>query len=166
MGRKDTQLRSCLVHTGNEECYTERSTLFRPLVSRGQRGWLKYKRTIIGSSSSVDSPKRRARSQTACVTLSTLMSSLNVNWWFYSRVAQLYSLHLARQIHLTCEVTRAWSTMVLASAVRPDIAQQTWLSISMIFSIDEDSSKTLCVRFSTPKMTPSEVDTPTVVEPS
>lgn len=56
--------------------------------------------------------------------------------------------------------------MVRASAVRPLMAHATWLSISMIFSIESESSKGDWVRFSTASTMPDEVWMPTVVEPS
>ena len=56
--------------------------------------------------------------------------------------------------------------MVLASAVRPDMAQPIWESISTIFSIEEDSRRIEVTRFSTPRTTPSDVQTPMAVEPS
>ena len=66
----------------------------------------------------------------------------------------------------TWAVTRACSTIVLASAVKPLMAQPMWRSISMIFSTESDSSKGDWVRFSTARTTPCEVWMPTVVEPS
>ena len=103
--------------------------------------------TINASSSSTLSPNLNAKSQTACVQLSTDIFSSYVN---------------------ACDwlVTRAWSTIVRASAVRPDIAQPMCESISMIFSMDEDSSKGDGTRFSTARTTPSGVVMPTVVDPS
>lgn len=56
--------------------------------------------------------------------------------------------------------------MVRASAVRPDIAQPRWVSISIIFSIEDDSRRGDWTRFSTARTTPSGVRMPTVVEPS
>lgn len=103
--------------------------------------------TMRASSSSTDSPKRRARSHTACVQLSTPICSSYVNACIWL-------------------VTRAWSTMVRASAVRPLMAQPMWRSISMIFSMDELSSSGDCTRFSTPRTVPWGVVMPTVVEPS
>jgi hypothetical protein len=46
------------------------------------------------------------------------------------------------------------------------MAQPRWESISMIFSMLEDSRSEDWTRFSTPRMTPSDVCTPTVVDPS
>lgn len=66
----------------------------------------------------------------------------------------------------TCAVTRACSTIVRASAVRPDIAHPTCTSISMIFSTLSESRSTDCVRFSTARTTPVAVWIPTVVDPS
>ena len=63
-------------------------------------------------------------------------------------------------------MTLACSTIVLASAVSPLIAHPTCASISMIFSIESESSRGDCVRFSTARTTPCEVWIPTVVEPS
>lgn len=56
--------------------------------------------------------------------------------------------------------------MVRASAVSPLMAHAMWLSISMIFSTESDSSRGDWVRFSTARTTPSDVWMPTVVEPS
>ncbi len=105
------------------------------------------KLTMSASSSSTDSPKRSARSHTACVQLSTPIFSSYVNACIWL-------------------VTRAWSTMVRASAVRPDMAQPMCRSISIIFSMDELSSRGDCTRFSTPSTVPCGVVMPTVVEPS
>lgn len=58
------------------------------------------------------------------------------------------------------------STRVRASAVRPDMAHPMWLSSSMIFSIDEGSRRGEVTRFSTARMTPSEVWIPIAVDPS
>jgi hypothetical protein len=62
-------------------------------------------RLIIASSSCVDSPNRSAKSQTACVTLDTLISSSYVNAWF-CQVPMSASLSLASEMerftHLTC----------------------------------------------------------------
>ena len=41
----------------------------------------------------------------------------------------------------------AWSTMVQASAVRPDIAQPRWVSIFIIFSMEDDSRRGLDALF-------------------
>ena len=46
------------------------------------------------------------------------------------------------------------------------MAQPMWRSTSMIFSMDEVSRRVEVTRFSTPRMTPSEVETPMAVEPS
>lgn len=46
------------------------------------------------------------------------------------------------------------------------MAHPTWLSISMIFSIEDDSSKGEGTRFSTARTVPCGVVIPTVVEPS
>ena len=50
--------------------------------------------------------------------------------------------------------------------MRPDIAQPMWVSISTIFSMEEDSRRIEVTRFSTPRTTPSDVQTPIAVEPS
>lgn len=63
-------------------------------------------------------------------------------------------------------MTLACSTIVLASAVKPDMAHPICESISMIFSIELDSSRGDWTRFSTPRTTPSLVWMPTVVDPS
>lgn len=46
------------------------------------------------------------------------------------------------------------------------MAQPMWRSISTIFSTEEVSRRVDVTRFSTPRMTPSEVATPMAVEPS
>lgn len=46
------------------------------------------------------------------------------------------------------------------------MAQPMWRSISTIFSTDDVSRRVDVTRFSTPRMTPSEVATPMAVEPS
>lgn len=46
------------------------------------------------------------------------------------------------------------------------MAQPMWRSISTIFSTEEVSRRVEVTRFSTPRMTPSEVATPMAVEPS
>lgn len=56
--------------------------------------------------------------------------------------------------------------MVLESAVRPDMAQPIWASSSKIFSIELGSSSDEVTRFSTPRISPSDVLMPTAVEPS
>ena len=103
--------------------------------------------TINASSSSTLSPNLNAKSHTACVQLSTPICSSYVNACIWL-------------------VTRAWSTMVRASAVRPDMAHPMCESISMIFSMDDDSIKGDGTRFSTARMTPVGVVMPTVVDPS
>lgn len=103
--------------------------------------------TIIASSSSVLSPNLSARSQTAWVTLSILIGSSKVNRWF-------------------CPTTRACSTIVRESATSPLTAHPTWLSISIIFSIEEASKSFDCDRRSTPRMTPCWVVAAMVVDPN
>lgn len=46
------------------------------------------------------------------------------------------------------------------------MAQPMWRSISTIFSTEEVSSRVEVTRFSTPRMTPSDVATPIAVLPS
>ena len=46
------------------------------------------------------------------------------------------------------------------------MAQPMWRSTSTIFSTDEVSRRVEVTRFSTPRMMPSEVETPMAVEPS
>lgn len=46
------------------------------------------------------------------------------------------------------------------------MAQPMWRSISTIFSTEDVSRRVEVTRFSTPRMTPSEVATPMAVEPS
>ena len=82
-----------------------------------------------------------------CVTLSTFIGSSQVK-------------------KCPCAVVRACSTSVRASAVNPETAQARCESISMIFSMLLDSNSGDCTRFSTPRITPSAVWMPTVVEPS
>ena len=53
-----------------------------------------------------------------------------------------------------------------ASAVKPDMAQPMWLSISTIFSIEVCSNNDEVTLFSTPKITPSEVAIPIAVDPN
>mmetsp|Transcript_8173 Transcript_8173/g.24020 ORF Transcript_8173/g.24020 Transcript_8173/m.24020 type:complete len:248 (-) Transcript_8173:8-751(-) len=94
-----------------------------------------------------ESLKSRARSATACTQDSTGMRSLYVN-------------------QCACASTRAWSTSVRASAVRPLIAQPMCSSISSIFSMLEGSISCEVRRFSTASTTPSFVEMPMAVEPS
>ena len=49
--------------------------------------------------------------------------------------------------------------MLRASACKPDMAHPMCLSISTIFSTEDVSSKVEVTRFSTPRMTPEEVET-------
>jgi hypothetical protein len=46
------------------------------------------------------------------------------------------------------------------------MAHPMWESISTIFSMEEDSRRMDVTRFSTPRTTPSEVQTPMAVDPS
>ena len=95
-------------------------------------------RLITLSWPSAPSPNLSARSQIACVQLSTPSFSLKWKEWF-------------------CDSTRACSIIDRASACRPDMAQPMWESISTIFSTEDVSRRVDVTRFSTPRRTPWEV---------
>jgi len=96
--------------------------------------------------SSPDSPKRSARSHTACVSESTFIGSLNVKRWY-------------------CDSERAWSISVRASAESPLIAQPMCESISASFSTELASCSGESSRFSTASTMPSDVEMPIAVVP-
>lgn len=76
------------------------------------------------------------------------------------------SLILIVVLNLTCASTRALSTMVRESAIKPLQAQPMCLSISTIFSVVVGSMSVDEIRFSTASTTPSPVWIPMAVDPS